>query len=78
MITMMVTWTIMMIMMRTNMILRLMKVVKVNMVTIMMTTMIVKSHSSWLIDTLGFWPTPLPPTFKNFRKLSEMLIFAGN
>ena len=31
-----------------------------------------------LIDTLGFWPTPLPPTFKNFQKLSEMLIFAGN
>ena len=26
-----------------------------------------------LIDTLGFWPTPLPPTFRNFQKCSFLL-----
>ena len=23
---------------------------------------------AWLSDTLGFWPTPLPPTFKKVQK----------
>ena len=27
-------------------------------------------YNTGLIDTLGFWPTPLPPTFKNFQKCS--------
>ena len=29
-----------------------------------------EDKSTWLIDTLGFWPTPLPPTFRNFQKCS--------